>query len=116
MAGSGGVTVHSETNTEVAMADSTFTFRVDAELKQRFDQAAEAQGRTSAQLLRALMGDAAHRWGNDPERDDWFRQEVAHAIAEADDPRIERVDHGKAISIWHRQRATFERPVDGSTV
>jgi hypothetical protein len=42
------------------MADSTFTFRVDEEPKQRFAQAAGAQERTSAQLLRVLMRDAVH--------------------------------------------------------
>lgn len=40
------------------MADSTFTFRVDAELKTAFAEVAEADERSAAQLLRVLMRDA----------------------------------------------------------
>lgn len=47
------VSVHITTNTPgCAMADSTFTFRVDQELKAAFADVAAAQEHTAAQLLR----------------------------------------------------------------
>jgi predicted transcriptional regulator len=37
--------------------ETTFTFRVDADLKKSFETAATAQDQTSSQLLRAFMRD-----------------------------------------------------------
>ncbi len=68
------------------MADSTFTFRVDDELKAAFAQVAAAQERTAAQLLRVLMRDAVQRWHETQEHDAWSRGEVEQAVREAADP------------------------------
>jgi predicted transcriptional regulator len=43
------------------MGESTFTFRVDESLKNEFAQAAKAQDRTGAQLLRDFMRDVVRR-------------------------------------------------------
>ncbi len=43
------------------MNESTFTFRVDESLKNEFAQAAKAQDRTGAQLLRDFMRDVVRR-------------------------------------------------------
>jgi len=43
------------------MNESTFTFRVDESLKNEFAQAAKAQDRTGAQLLRDFMRDVVGR-------------------------------------------------------
>jgi predicted transcriptional regulator len=59
------------------MADSTFTFRVDEELKAAFAEIAAAQEHTAAQLLRVLMRDAVQRWHESQEHDTWFRSEVS---------------------------------------
>jgi hypothetical protein len=43
------------------VGESTFTFRVDEELKAAFAEVTASQERTAAQLLRALMKDVVHR-------------------------------------------------------
>jgi predicted transcriptional regulator len=69
------------------MADATFTFRVEDELKADFTRAAKAQDRTGAQLLRDFMRDYVGRQQDNAARHDaWFRAEVEKALREADDP------------------------------
>jgi predicted transcriptional regulator len=95
------------------MADTTFTFRVDDELKAAFAEVAAAQERTSAQLLRVLMREAVQRWHEAQEHDEWFRGEVEQALREAADPTLERVPHDQVISSWRQQRAELERRAAG---
>lgn len=97
------------------MADSTFTFRVDEELKAAFVEVATAQERTAAQLLRVLMRDAVQRWHDSQEHDAWFRGEVEQALGEAADPSVERVPHDQVASNWRQQRAEMERRAAGRT-
>ena len=96
------------------MAESTFTFRVDEELKAAFAEVAANQERTAAQLLRVLMKDAVHRDRELREHDRWFRGEVEHAVAEADDPATARLAHESVRSSWQQQRAAIERQATGS--
>ena len=91
------------------MADSTFTFRVDEELKAAFAEIAAAQEHTSAQLLRVLMRDAVQGWRESQEHDTWFRNEVEQGVGEADDPAIDRLAHDGVLSSWRQQRAELER-------
>ncbi|MGK6314522.1 CopG family ribbon-helix-helix protein [Neorhizobium sp. DT-125] len=65
------------------MAEATFTFRVEEELKAAFSEAAKAQDQTDAQLLRAFMRDYVQRQ-QAAEYDKWFHQKVQKAIASAD--------------------------------
>ncbi|MFO7959366.1 MAG: hypothetical protein R6U94_00260 [Nitriliruptoraceae bacterium] len=95
------------------MAESTFTFRVDEELKAAFAEVAANQERTAAQLLRVLMKDAVHRDRELREHDRWFRGEVEHAVAEADDPATARLAHESVRSSWQQQRAAIERRTTG---
>lgn len=97
------------------MADSTFTFRVDADLKSAFAEVASAQERTAAQLMRVLMRDAVQRWQETQGHDVWFRREVEHAIGEADDPGVERTPHDQMRSSWRQQRAELEGRAAGRT-
>ena len=97
------------------MTDSTFTFRVDDELKAAFAEVAAAQDRTAAQLLRVLMREATHRWRESQEHDAWFRDEVAQALGEAADPAVDRVSHDQVVSSWRQQRADLERRAAGRT-
>jgi predicted transcriptional regulator len=97
------------------MADSTFTFRVDDELKAAFGQVAAAQEHTAAQLLRLLMRDAVQRWHESQEHDAWFRGEIEQAVREAEDPAVERIPHDRALSSWRQQRADLERRAAGRT-
>ncbi len=97
------------------MADSTFTFRVDDELKAAFAEVAAAQDRTAAQLLRVLMREATQRWHESQDHDAWFRGEVTQALGEAADPATDRVSHDQVVSSWRQQRAELERRAAGRT-
>lgn len=66
------------------MTESTFTFRVDDELKAAFSEAAKAQDQTVAQLLRGFMRDFVKTQRDQSGHDAWFRQEVRDAISAAD--------------------------------
>jgi predicted transcriptional regulator len=92
------------------MADTTFTFRVDDDLKSAFAEAAKAQDRTGAQLLRDFMRDAVKRQGI-VEHDVWFRGEVEQALREADDPSIERIPDDKVRASWQKRRADLVKRV-----
>ena len=91
------------------MAQTTFTFRVEDELKSAFAESAQAQDRTSAQLLRVLMRDAVRRQREAREHDDWFRGEVERGMREADDPAVRRIPHEDVRSNWRRQRAELAK-------
>ena len=97
------------------MADSTFTFRVDDELKAAFAEVAAAQEHTAAQLLRVLMRHAVQQWHESQEHDAWFRGEVEQALEEAADPQVERVPHDRVVSSWRQQRAELKRRAAGRT-
>jgi predicted transcriptional regulator len=95
------------------VAESTFTFRVDDELKAAFAEVAASQERTAAQLLRVLMKDAVYRDRELREHDQWFRGEVDRALGEADDPTTPRLAHEAVRSSWQQQRAAIERQATG---
>lgn len=97
------------------MAQATFTFRVDDELKSAFAETAKAQDRTTAQLLRVLMRDAVGRRQEAREYDAWFRGEVEQGMREADDPAVRRVPHQDVRSNWRRQRAELVKRASGKT-
>jgi predicted transcriptional regulator len=86
------------------MAEATFTFRVDDELKSAFSEVAKAQDRTAAQLLRVLMRDAVRRQQERREYDAWFRGEVEQGLREADDPSVPRISNEEVQSSWRQQR------------
>ena len=58
------------------MADTTFTFRIDEELKNAFSDAAKARDQSVAQLLRGFMRDYVERERSEAEHDAWFRKQV----------------------------------------
>ena len=95
------------------MAESTFKFRVDDELKAAFAEVAASQERTAAQLLRVLMKDAVHRDRELKEHDRWFRGEIEHALSEADDHGTRRLAHEAVHSSWQQQRTAIEQQATG---
>jgi predicted transcriptional regulator len=97
------------------VADTTFTFRVDEELKAAFAEVAAAQERTAAQLLRVLMREAVQGSRVAQEHDAWFRAEVDQAVHEAADPAVEPLPHDQVVSSWRQQRADLERRAAGRT-
>ncbi len=97
------------------MANTTFTFRVDDDLKANFAETARAQDRTAAQLLRVLMREAVWRQQEAREHDAWFRGEVAQGMREADDPNLHRVPHEEVRSNWRRQRTELAKRAGAKT-
>ena len=95
------------------MANTTFTFRVDDDLKATFAETARAEDRTAAQLLRVLMREAVRRRQEADAHDAWFRGEVAQAVREADDPNLRRLPNDEVRSNWRRQRAELVKRVGG---
>jgi predicted transcriptional regulator len=65
------------------MTESTFTFRVDEELKAAFTAATKANDRTGAQVLREVMRDyVAEEAPPTAERLEWLNKKVAKARAQ----------------------------------
>lgn len=57
------------------MREATFTFRVEAGLKNEFSTAAKSRDRTGAQLLRDFMRDFVKQQ-QEAAHDTWFRRQV----------------------------------------
>jgi predicted transcriptional regulator len=91
------------------MAESTFTFRVDDELKTAFSEAAKAQDRTSAQLLRVLMREAVETDQSAREYDAWFNAEIDQALKEADDPNAVWIPHEEVMARMEAKIAQLKR-------
>ena len=83
-----------------AMPETTFTFRVDQELKTAFTAAAHANDRPGSQLLRDFMQDYVER----AEHDAWFREEVEQSLREADDPNVDLIPHEDVVRKWKARR------------
>jgi predicted transcriptional regulator len=83
------------------MGETTFTFRVDDQLKEAFTKAARANDRPGSQLLRDFMRDYVER----AEYDAWFRAEVEQSLREAEDPNAEWIPHEEVMRKWKIRRA-----------
>lgn len=70
------------------MSETTFTFRVDDKLKTKFAEAAKAQDRTGAQLLRDFMRDYVRHQQEAAEHDAWFRHQVQAGLDSANAGRL----------------------------
>ena len=66
------------------MAESTFTFRVDEDLKKQFAEIAKSKDRTAAQLVREFIRDTIAREKDEAEYDAWYRAKVQQGLDEAD--------------------------------
>lgn len=95
------------------MAETTFTFRVEEELKSAFADVAKAHDRTAAQLLRVLMREAVQRQRDRKDHEAWFRSEVAQALREADDPTVRRISNEQVRTDWRQQRAELLKGATG---
>ena len=58
------------------MSQATFTFRVDENLKEAFSAIAQAQDRSSAQLLRDFMREYVQTNADKISYDQWFKAKV----------------------------------------
>ena len=78
------------------MSEATFTFRVEEDLKAKFSNAAKANDRTGAQLLRDFMRDFVQRQQEAAEHDTWFRRQVQIGLDSANAGHLAPVDHVEA--------------------
>lgn len=94
------------------MTQSTFTFRVDEELKGAFAALAKGQDRTAAQLMRLLMRGAVQEQQEAKEHDEWFRAEVRQALREANDPDAVWIPHEEVKARWLTRRSELLRRIE----
>ncbi|HUB43678.1 MAG TPA: hypothetical protein VMB73_01715 [Acetobacteraceae bacterium] len=87
------------------MPETTFTFRVDEDLKTAFTNAAKAHDRPGSQLLRDFMRDYVEK----AEYDAWFRAEVEAGLREARDPNTEWVTQEQMKAEWEVRKAELLR-------
>lgn len=90
------------------MAEATFTFRLEEELKAAFTEAARAQDRTGAQLLRDYMRDVV-RQQQEQQHDLWLRQQIERALVEAGSPDARFIDNDEVEAGWAEERANLGR-------
>ncbi|MEJ1961222.1 MAG: hypothetical protein WDO56_06645 [Gammaproteobacteria bacterium] len=62
------------------MSETTFTFRVDSDLKDQFSEAAKEIDRAGSQLLRDFMRSFISKNADVVSYDTWFRQQVQNAL------------------------------------
>lgn len=65
------------------MGQTTFTFRVDPDLKSDFSSVVKSFDRTAAQVLRDYMREIVRRQQEAGGYDDWFRREVEVGLGSA---------------------------------
>ena len=82
------------------MPETTFTFRVDDELKAAFSNVAKAHDRPGSQLLRDFMRDYVEK----AEHDAWFRAEVEQGLRELEDPNVELIPHEQVVAEWEVEK------------
>jgi predicted transcriptional regulator len=83
------------------MPETTFTFRVDEDLKSAFTDAAKAHDRPGSQLLRDFMREYVEK----AEYDAWFRAEVEQGLRELEDPNVELIPNEQVEAEWEVQKA-----------
>jgi predicted transcriptional regulator len=92
------------------MTEATFTFRLEEDLKAAFAEAAKAQDRTGAQLLRDYMRDVV-RQQQEKQHDLWLRQQIEAAIVEADSASARFIDNEEVEASWAEERAALSRRI-----
>ena len=88
------------------MTEATLTFRVDADLKDSFANAAKGRDRTAAQLLRDFMRDYVSQQLQQSEHDAWFRAQVRAGIEAADaGDWVSSSEVEAEATVWRKQIA-----------
>ena len=94
------------------MAEATFTFRVEEDLKAAFSEAAKAEDQTGAQLLRRFMREYIKNQQDKAEHDAWFRRQVQIGIDQADAGEV--FPHEDVEAEFAARRAGTRRKLGGS--
>jgi predicted transcriptional regulator len=89
---------------EDAMSEATFTFRVDASLKDDFAIAAKGRDRSGAQILRDFMRDFVKHQQEASQHEAWFRREVQTGVDAADAGDVISAEEVEAeAQVWRAQ-------------
>lgn len=83
------------------MAESTFTFRIDDELKKQFAEIAKSKDRTAAQLVREFIRDTIARKEDEAEYDAWLLQKIQTGL---DDAAAGRVHSSEKVEAYFKKR------------
>jgi predicted transcriptional regulator len=94
------------------MAEATFTFRVDADLKTSFTVTARAHDRTGAQLLRDFMRGYVTQQEDAAEYDAWFRQQVQIGLDSANAGNL--IPAAEVEAEFASRRAATRRRLEGN--
>lgn len=94
------------------MADSTFTFRVEEDLKAAFSAAAKAHDQTGAQLLRSFMRDYVKGQKEQAEYDAWFRRQVQVGLGSANAGNL--IPDAEVEAKFAKRRADTRRKLGNS--
>lgn len=78
------------------MSETTFTFRVEEDLKSEFSTAAKTRDRSAAQLLRDFMRDFVRQQQEAAEHDAWFRRQVQIGLDSANAGKLIPADEVEA--------------------
>lgn len=70
------------------MTESTFTFRIDEDLKRQFTEIAKSKDRTGAQLVRDFIRDTIAREKEAAEYDAWFKAKVQQGLDDVEAGRV----------------------------
>ena len=92
------------------MSQSTFTFRVEEDLKENFTSIAKSMDRTDEQLLRDCMRDLVRRQQETEEHDVWFREQVRTGLDSANAGDL--VPHEKVEEKFAARRTETRRKLD----
>jgi predicted transcriptional regulator len=95
------------------MTETTFTFRVEEELKTAFGEAAKAHDQTGAQLLRRFMREYVRNQRTEAEYEVWFRQQVQVGLDSANAGRLIPTD--KVEAEFAKRRADTRRKLGDSS-
>ena len=92
------------------MSQTTFTFRVDDELKRNFASIAKSLDRTGAQLLRDYMRELVRRQREAEDHDAWFREQVQIGLRSANAGKL--ISNEEAEAGFAARRAETRRRLD----
>ena len=95
------------------MRETTITFRIDEDLKQRFTAAARLRGRSAAELLRAFMQDFVGLTPDDDECATWFCHQVQLGLDAAQAGDLVAADAVEA-EVAERRAQTLRKVHSGS--
>lgn len=92
------------------MSQTTFTFRVEEDLKENFISIAKSMDRTGTQLLRDYMRDLVRQRQEAEEHDTWFREQMRIGLESANAGNL--VPHEQVEEKFAARKTETRRKLD----